>query len=134
MSEHEKTAMMTAIEAPHTRKKACESFKETRATMMNMISAITDIKEIMLAFLSSIRTSLFFGEGVSKPTPKGLFMVPVWYSEKSKEVGLGCDDGKKKRCNLCLNKSNYFISFSEGPFLTWKTKSLDHLFIYNQEI
>jgi len=68
--------MITAMEAPHTRKKACESFKETRATMMNMISAITDITQIVLAFLSSIRTSLFFGEGVSQ-TAKGLFMVPA---------------------------------------------------------
>jgi len=74
MNAHEKTAIITAIEAPHMRKKACESFRETRATMMNMISAITAIAEIVLAFLSSIRTSLFSGEGVNQ-RQKGLFMV-----------------------------------------------------------
>lgn len=79
MSAQEKTARITAIEAPHMRKKARESFKETRATMMRMISAITDITEIVLAFLSSISNYFivlvgcffFFGEGVSE-SQKGL--------------------------------------------------------------
>lgn len=47
MSMHEKTARITAIDAPHIKKKALESFKETRQMMITIIKDITDIAAIV---------------------------------------------------------------------------------------
>lgn len=54
------------MEAPHMRKKALERFKETRATIITMISAITDTTAIMFTFLSSIKISFFVCVFLSK--------------------------------------------------------------------
>jgi hypothetical protein len=59
MSKHEKTARIIAIDAPQIKKKAFESFKETRQMMITMIKDITDITAIVCTFLSSIKTSFF---------------------------------------------------------------------------